>query len=190
MLVTSKLEVINHLLSSVREWHRIYFLVCTLQPSKGSGIPTSWSSCSFFTHFSMAAMHTLGPSLCLNLFFTFSSFILLSRAMTSRVECYGMNVSHLFRVIYPNRFSGDRPLCTWYLLRACLNLQSALDISRCFLHRQDTGWSRSHVPIPRWSWELQSTLSFVLVDPLHGGNNPTPSGLVLKMNNCYKGAEG
>jgi hypothetical protein len=23
--------------------------------------------------------------------------------------------------------------------------------------------------------------------PLHGGNNPTSSGLILKMNMCYKG---
>jgi hypothetical protein len=32
-----------------------------------------------------------------------------------------------------------------------------------FLHRQDIWWSRSHVPILRWSCELQSTLSFILV---------------------------
>jgi hypothetical protein len=28
---------------------------------------------------------------------------------------------------------------------------------RCFLHRQDTGWSRLCVPVLRWSCELEST---------------------------------
>jgi hypothetical protein len=101
-LVTSELEVINHLLSSVWEWRRIQFLVCTVQPSRGSSMPTSWSSCSFFAYFDIVALYPPGPSLCLNLLFAFISFILLLRAMACEVlSCY-TNVSHLFKVIYPN----------------------------------------------------------------------------------------
>jgi hypothetical protein len=29
-----------------------------------------------------------------------------------------------------------------------------LGVCRCVLHRQDTGWSRSHISILRWSYEL------------------------------------
>jgi hypothetical protein len=39
-----------------------------------------------------------------------------------------------------------------------------------------TGWSRSCVPVPRWSCELQSTRCY----------SPMSSGLILKMNMCYK----
>jgi hypothetical protein len=112
MLVTSELEVINHPLSSIQERPRIQFLVCTVQPSRGSGIPASQSSCSFFAHFGIAALYPPGPNLCLNLFFAFNSFILLLRAMTCGVVCYCTNVSHSFGLIYPNQFSSDRPLCT------------------------------------------------------------------------------
>jgi hypothetical protein len=78
-LVTSKLEVINHPLSSIRERPRVQFLVRIVQPSRGSGIPASRSSWSFFAHFGIAALYPPEPSLCLNLFFEFSSFILLLR---------------------------------------------------------------------------------------------------------------
>jgi hypothetical protein len=37
------------------------------------------------------------------------------------------------------------------------------DYCRCFLHQQDKWWSRLCVHILRWSCELQSTLSFILV---------------------------
>jgi hypothetical protein len=40
---------------------------------------------------------------------------------------------------------------------------SAQNPCRCFLHRQDTEWSRSRVPILRWSCELQSILWFIRV---------------------------
>jgi hypothetical protein len=110
-LVTSELEAINHPLSSVQERPRIQFLVCTVQPLRGSGIPASRSSCSFFAHFGIAALYSRGPSLCLNLFSTFNSFILLLRAMACGVVCCCTNMSQSFGVIYPNRFSGDRPLC-------------------------------------------------------------------------------
>jgi hypothetical protein len=73
--VTSELEVINRLLSFVREQTHIQFVVHTLQPSRGSGIPASQNYCSFFTHFGIAALYPKGPSLCLNLFFAFSLFL-------------------------------------------------------------------------------------------------------------------
>jgi hypothetical protein len=96
----------------VWEWPQIQFLVHTVQPSRGSGIPASRSSCSFFAHFGIAGLYPLGPTLCLNLFFTFSSFILLLRATACGVVCCYTNVSHSFGMIYPNWFSGDSPLCT------------------------------------------------------------------------------
>jgi hypothetical protein len=34
---------------------------------------------------------------------------------------------------------------------------------RCFIHRQDIGWSRSRVLILRWPCELQSTLKFIFI---------------------------
>jgi hypothetical protein len=37
---------------------------------------------------------------------------------------------------------------------------------RCFLHQQDTWWSRSRVHVLRWSCELQDTLWFILVHVL------------------------
>jgi hypothetical protein len=37
--------------------------------SRGSGIPASRSSCSFFVQSGIAALYLPGPSLCLNLFF-------------------------------------------------------------------------------------------------------------------------
>jgi hypothetical protein len=60
-----------------------------------------------------------------------------------------------------------------------------------FLHRQNIGWSKSHVPVLRWFCELQSIWWSILVQPLLRGNSPRSSGLILKMNRCYKGrAEG
>jgi hypothetical protein len=46
-----------------------------------------------------------------------------------------------------------------------MELKQRVDHSscRCFLHGQDTGWLRSPVPVPRWSYELESTLWFILV---------------------------
>jgi hypothetical protein len=111
-LVTLELQVTNCPLSSIRERPWIQFLVRTMQPSRGSGIPASRSSCSFFILIDIVELYPPGPSLCLNLFFLFSSFILLLRAMTSGVVCCYTNVFHSFVMIYPNRFSADRPLYT------------------------------------------------------------------------------
>jgi hypothetical protein len=36
-------------------------------------------------------------------------------------------------------------------------------VCQCFLHQQDIGWSISRIPILRWSYKLQSTLQFILV---------------------------
>jgi hypothetical protein len=36
-------------------------------------------------------------------------------------------------------------------------------VCRSFLHQQDTGWSRSCISVLRWSYKLQSTLQFILV---------------------------
>jgi hypothetical protein len=68
-LVISKFEVINYLLSSIQEQPQIQFLMCNVQPSRGSGIPASQSSCSFFVQSGIAALYPPCPSLCLNLFF-------------------------------------------------------------------------------------------------------------------------
>jgi hypothetical protein len=38
----------------------------------------------------------------------------------------------------------------------------------CFLHRQDIGWSRSCVPISRWSCELRKTTKHTIVYPSSG----------------------
>jgi hypothetical protein len=38
----------------------------------------------------------------------------------------------------------------------------------CFLHRQDIGWQRSRVPIPRWSCELLRTRKHTIVYPGSG----------------------
>jgi hypothetical protein len=84
-LVNSEFEVINCLLSFVWERPQIQFLVHTVQPSRGSGTPASWSSCSFFVQIDIAALYPPGPSLCLNLFFMFNSFILLLKVMASGV---------------------------------------------------------------------------------------------------------
>jgi hypothetical protein len=86
-LVISEFEVINYLLSSIRDRPRILFLVHNVQPSRGSGIPTSQSSCSFFVQSGIEALYPPGTSLCLNLFFRINSFILLLRAMASTVVC-------------------------------------------------------------------------------------------------------
>jgi hypothetical protein len=112
MLVTSKLKVINRPLSSIRERPWIQLLVRTVQPSRGSGILASRSSCSFFTHFSITTLYPSSPSLCLNLFFAFSSFVLLLRVTACGVVCCCTDVSHSFGMIYPNQFSGDKPLYT------------------------------------------------------------------------------
>jgi hypothetical protein len=48
------------------------------------------------------------------------------------------------------------------------------------------GWSRSHIPVLRWSCELQSTQWSIMVHALLGGNGPMSSGMILKMNMCYK----
>jgi hypothetical protein len=56
-----------------------------------------------------------------------------------------------------------------------------------FLHRQDTGWSRSRISVPRWSCELQAHYSLSWFKPLPGGNSPTSSSLILKMNSGYNG---
>jgi hypothetical protein len=86
-LVISECEVINYLLSSIRDRPRIQFLMRNVQPSRGFSIPASRSSCSFFVHSGIAALYPPGPSLYLNLFFRISSFILLLCAMASRVVC-------------------------------------------------------------------------------------------------------
>jgi hypothetical protein len=67
------LDLFNHA-DNFRAWSdQLSALICT----RGSGIPASQSSCSFCVHFGIAALYPPGPSLCLNLFFDFSSFILL-----------------------------------------------------------------------------------------------------------------
>jgi hypothetical protein len=38
-------------------------------------------------------------------------------------------------------------------------------LCRCFLHRQDTGWSRSRVPVLRWFCKLRTT-KHTIVYPL------------------------
>jgi hypothetical protein len=46
--VISEFEVTNYLLSSLRDWPRIYFFIHNVHASRGSDIPASGSSYSFF----------------------------------------------------------------------------------------------------------------------------------------------
>jgi hypothetical protein len=53
----------------------------------------------------------------------------------------------------------------------------------CFLHRQNTGWSRSHVPVQGGIVNYKAHYSLSWFRPLLEGNSPTSSSLILKMNN-------
>jgi hypothetical protein len=86
LLFSEEFEVINCSLSSIWDQPRIQFLVCNMQPSRGSGIPASRSSCSFFVQSGIAVLYPPGPSLCLNLFFQISSFILIPCIMVSTMQ--------------------------------------------------------------------------------------------------------
>jgi hypothetical protein len=108
-LVISKFEVINCPLLSIRDHPRIQFLMHNVQPSRGSGIPASQNSYSFFVQRRIATLYPSGPSPCLNLFFRISSFILLLCDIDSGVVCSSLKVFHSFGVINPNRLNGETP---------------------------------------------------------------------------------
>jgi hypothetical protein len=57
----------------------------------------------------IAALYPPGPSLCLNLFFRISSFILLLCAMDSGVVCGSLKVLHSFGVMNTNQLNGETP---------------------------------------------------------------------------------
>jgi hypothetical protein len=108
-LVISEFEVTNYPLSSVWDRPQIHLVMHNMQPSRGSSILASWSSYSFFVQNGIASLYPVGPSLCLNLFFQISSFILLLSAMASGVVCSCWKVFHSFGVMNPNRFNGETP---------------------------------------------------------------------------------
>jgi hypothetical protein len=62
-----------------------------------------------------------------------------------------------------------------------------------FLHRQDIGWSRSRVPILRWSCELLRTTKHTIVypnsDPCYEVIALHPAVCIGKEEQCYKGGE-
>jgi hypothetical protein len=64
---------------------------------------------------------------------------------------------------------------------------------QCFLHWQDIGWSRSYVPVSRWSCELWRTTKHTIV---YSGTNPfcqvialRPTFLCIKDEQCYNRGE-
>jgi hypothetical protein len=108
-LVIWEFEVTKYPLSSIRDRPRMQFLVRNMQPSRGSGILGSWSTCSFFVQSGITALYPPHLSLCLNLFFQISSFILLLCAMVSGVICSCWKVFHSSSVTNPNWFNGETP---------------------------------------------------------------------------------
>jgi hypothetical protein len=69
----------------------------------------------------------------------------------------GVDPTLLQEGVAVSRVSMFGPILAAYVILS-FHCARGLVQCRCFLHRQDTGWLRSHIPILRWSYELQSTL--------------------------------
>jgi hypothetical protein len=41
-------------------------------------------------------------------------------------------------------------------------MYNGLVFCQCFLHRQDIGWSRSRVPVPRWFCKIRRTIKHTI----------------------------